>query len=81
MGGEREPALLSLKMQVFTGSNGLCHHYATTVRCRLAAVMPEPHPLRYSAKPWARTHSGKEEPYENKPAFDIKDEWASEGRG
>lgn len=45
VGGEREPELLSLKMQVFTGSNGLCHHYATTVRCRLAAVTPEPHPL------------------------------------
>ena len=31
--------LLSYKISVFTGANGLCHHYATTVQCSLVAAL------------------------------------------
>lgn len=30
--------LLSFNMSVFTGANGVCLHYATTVQCRLVVV-------------------------------------------
>lgn len=29
---------LSFKISVFTGANGVCLHYATTVQCRLVVV-------------------------------------------
>lgn len=52
--GEREPELLSLKIWVFTGANGLCHHDATTVQC-LNFI------FYICTKPTARTQAGKEE--------------------
>lgn len=36
--GNRSLKLLSVQISVFTGANGVCLHYATTVQCRLVVV-------------------------------------------
>lgn len=46
-GGNRSLILLSIKISVFTGANGVCLHYATTLKCRLVVVRLIFYPLNW----------------------------------